>query len=266
MSQQGIPFGLLSAGFNFHQLSFLWSPSFLLGGWAVSRPTRRIFIMLLIAVGSLLAAFVGPSSALLMIPAVHNQWPAGATAFYLIGSNETLWPDHLDANHVGGRMCLDPTPENISIASLPMSGCIWHGTSELVETMKDRHFDWQANITIDDGVVKRQLTRSLYRPWGPSPESWALGVDSATSRLSRVIADQWGKSIDQATSATGTGRYTHYKDAIDGGGVARVDSWLPAVRVSCNYYNDIGNSTANRTDQTAGVRTILFVTLSMENC
>lgn len=266
MSGHGIPFGLLSIGFNFHQLSFLWSPSFILGGWAIPQPARRISIMLLTAITGLLAAFVGPSSALLMIPAVHNKWPAGSTAFYLVGNDESLWPGHLNVSHIGGTMCLTPSAENISAASLPMSGCIWHGTSELVETMKDRHFDWQANITMDDGVVKRQITRSLYRPWGASPESWALGVHSASALLSRVIADQWSLSKDVATSAQGNGRYVHYKDATDGAGVAKVDTWLPAVRVSCNYYNDIGNSTANQTDQTAAVGIIVLGATSAGEC
>jgi hypothetical protein len=245
MSKNGIPLGLLGAGFYFDQLSFLWSPSYILGGLGIAHLARRLFIMFLIATCGLLAVFAGPSSALLMIPALHSKWPAGGTGFYVIGTNDTLWPDHLNASHVGGQMCLRPSLENITIAPLTSAGCIWHGQNELAEDLKDRHFDWQANITVNDGVVKRQITRHLYRVNAPGPESWALGVHVTAARLSRVIADEWTLATWNATSAHGLGRYAHVQNATNAAGVASVRSWLPAVRTACSRIGDIGNITNN---------------------
>jgi hypothetical protein len=247
LSKTGIPLGLLGAGFYFDQLSFLWSPSYCLGGLGVNHPARRLLIMSVIAICGLLAVFAGPASALLMIPALHSKWPAGGTGFYAVGTDDTLWPDRLNASHVGGHMCRRPSLENLTIAPLIMAGCIWHGQSELAENLKDRHFDWQANITINDGVVKRQITRHLYRLNAPGPESWALGVHVTAARLSRVIADEWSLATHNASSAQGLGRYVNIKNAANAAGITSVRSWLPAVRTACSRVGDIGNIVGNYT-------------------
>ena len=231
LSEDGIPLGLLSSGFRYFQISYFWSPAFLQGGRGISRRGERLLIMAALSLCGIVAMFSGPVSAILMVPQSVNEWPAGGTPFWLIGTNETLWPKHLDERHVGGPQCLRPSSTDLDTAPLEMSGCIWHGHTELSEGLKDRHFDWQGNITMNDGVVKRQFTRHQYIASGT--ESWALGVHAATSRISRLLADEWVLATINASSAHRNGRYSNLKNATSGKGLSRVQSWLPVVRTFC---------------------------------
>jgi len=237
LSKDGVPLGLLSSGFRFSQVSYLWSPQYLVSSQGIRSFGRRLFMMVLLALCGLTAVFSGPASALLLIPGVRYHWPAGATDFWLIGTNETLWPDRLTIKNIGGDLCLQPTEGMAQTAPLNMSGCIWHGYSQLAQGLKDRHFDWSSNITINDGVVKRRFVRQQFIASGT--ESWALGVHVATGALSRVIADEWSWATRNASSAQGNGRNVNLKNATDGQGVAKVQTWLPTARTACLNYVDI---------------------------
>jgi hypothetical protein len=240
LSNTGVPLGLLGAGIRFSQLSYFWSPAYLFGAMGIVSWLKRLLTMAFIAVCGLLAVTAGPASALLMIPALRDQWPAGSTGFWLVGTKDSLWPDHLTLEHIGGEMCRSPTSDNLTLSPLQMSGCIWHGYSELAEGLKDRHFDWQSNITLNDGVVKRQITRQQYIASGT--ETWAVGVHIATAWYSRILADEWFSALTWG-SAGKQRKYSHYLNATIGAGVANVPSWLPVVRSDCFRWNDIGNLT-----------------------
>ena len=243
LSPDGIPLGLFGAGIRFSQLSYLLSPAFLIGGQGVRSITKRMLLMLLIVVSGLLALFVGPSSALLLIPGYHDGWSAGDTGFWLVGTKETLWPDVVDGNHIGGNMCRNPTDDNITAAELTTSSCIWHGFTEIAEGIKSRHFDWQSNITVNDGVVKRQFTRQQAGAVriAPFTETWVYGVHVATARISRILADEWITATQFSSTTNGTGSLSNYQHAAVGAGAARVGAWLPAVRTQCLRSSSIGN-------------------------
>ncbi|POS71836.1 hypothetical protein DHEL01_v209763, partial [Diaporthe helianthi] len=106
MSAHGIPLGLLSSPFRFNEIAYFWSPSFLFGTMSIQGRPRAVAIALLLLSCGFLAAVVGPSTALLIIPYTDNNWPAGGTDFWLVGSDDTLWPDRLNSSHAGGDFCL----------------------------------------------------------------------------------------------------------------------------------------------------------------
>ena len=81
----------------------------------------------------------------------------------------------------------------VTSASLNISSCIWHGYTQLSEGLKDRKFDWQSNITLNDGRSKRQILRQ--QSIVTASETWAVGVHLTTSMFSRAIADEWNVSI-----------------------------------------------------------------------
>jgi hypothetical protein len=193
--------------------------------------------MLMIALATLLALFAGPASALLLIPSFTDSWNAGGIDFWLAGTSDTLWPDHLEARHAGGTLCLDASPEIVITAPLNSSSCVWQGHTQLAEGLKDRHFDWQSNISINDGVVKRQLSRQQTGATGA--ETWVLGVHLSAARLSRLLADEWVTAIQWSTAARGPGRLANYRKAASGQGQARVRSWIPAVRTACERFGSI---------------------------
>jgi hypothetical protein len=198
---------------------------------------QRSLIMLMIALATLLALFAGPASALLLIPSFTDSWDAGGSDFWLVGTPDTLWPDHLEIRHAGGASCLDTAPEIVITAPLNMSSCVWQGHTQLAEGLKDRRFDWQSNISINDGVVKRQLSRQQTGATGV--ETWVLGVHLSAARLSRLLADEWVTAIQWSAAARRPGRLAKYRKAASGQGKARVRSWIPAVRTACERFESI---------------------------
>lgn len=88
---EGLPIGLLGSGLWFSQISSFWSPEFLAAApWSI-KSARRIRFFLLLVVAGLLAAVIGPASAVLMLPR-DQEIPAGGTSFYLNGSPNEIWP------------------------------------------------------------------------------------------------------------------------------------------------------------------------------
>ena len=90
---QGLPFGALFSGLQISQASYLWSMEF----WASINSTnlslrRKIGMAAIIIVAILLAATVGPSSAILLIPRLE-YWPAGSTDIWINVTSSELWPD-----------------------------------------------------------------------------------------------------------------------------------------------------------------------------
>ena len=89
---QGLPFGALFSGLQISQASYLWSMEFWgsicschLSIW------RKVAMVLVITVAIVLAATVGPSSAILLIPRL-DYWPAGATNIWLNATTPDMWP------------------------------------------------------------------------------------------------------------------------------------------------------------------------------
>ncbi|KAL8920370.1 MAG: hypothetical protein Q9172_004537 [Xanthocarpia lactea] len=102
MHGDGLPLGLLAAGIDFTRLSYFWSPE-MLGTLrsAFNRPSklRRVALILFLVTAGTLAALVGPSCAVLLIPQPQN-WPAGGTVIYLNGTQDHIWPANLSAEQV----------------------------------------------------------------------------------------------------------------------------------------------------------------------
>ncbi|KAL8911390.1 MAG: hypothetical protein Q9171_003436 [Xanthocarpia ochracea] len=102
MHGDGLPLGLLAAGIDFTRLSYFWSPE-ILGTLrsAFNRPSklRRVALILFLVTAGTLAALVGPSCAVLLIPQPQN-WPAGGTVIYLNGTQDHIWPANLSAEQV----------------------------------------------------------------------------------------------------------------------------------------------------------------------
>ena len=107
----GLSLGFLAAGFDFVKLSYFWSPEFVgsirdIGRHRGTIRTTAITVFLILAGG--LAAFAGPSCAVLLIPQTQD-WPAGSANVYLNGSKEQLWPTGLSAILTDSRQsCTSP--------------------------------------------------------------------------------------------------------------------------------------------------------------
>ena len=95
----GLPLGLVVAGFEFSKISYFFS-SEMLGSLkhAIHNPgkTRSIILILYLVLVGVLAVVVGPSCAVLLVPQ-SQSWPAGGTHFFLNGTQDLFWPTHLRA-------------------------------------------------------------------------------------------------------------------------------------------------------------------------
>ncbi|KAH8894664.1 hypothetical protein GQ53DRAFT_643452 [Thozetella sp. PMI_491] len=105
---EGVPFGLLVSGWSFAQASYFWSAEFWGGvivGSTTTRSRWRLYrFVVLILIGGVLALTAGPATAVLMMPR-KQDWPVGGGIFWLNGSDEQLWPRHLDADYYAELNC-----------------------------------------------------------------------------------------------------------------------------------------------------------------
>lgn len=94
-SGQGLPFGAMFSGLQISQASYLWSMEFWGSIYSKHLPIRRRITLILVVTSAIvLAAAVGPSSAILLIPRLE-YWPAGATNIWLNVTSQEIWPDRL---------------------------------------------------------------------------------------------------------------------------------------------------------------------------
>ena len=90
---QGLPFGALFSGLQISQASYLWSMEFWGAACSNHFPIhRRISVIFVVSIAVFLAATVGPSSAILLIPRL-DYWPAGSTDIWLNATFQDIWPN-----------------------------------------------------------------------------------------------------------------------------------------------------------------------------
>lgn len=90
----GVPLGAVGGAFLFSSLSYLWSPE-LVGSLRSEAPAiakAKLYTVILVCM--FLAALVGPSSAILMIPREQN-WDAGGAKFWFRGNYTDVYPVNL---------------------------------------------------------------------------------------------------------------------------------------------------------------------------
>jgi hypothetical protein len=91
---EGIPFGTMFAAQQFKDISFLWSPELwgvMYKRWRQKRAKRKVFIIFLMVICTILGVSVGPSTANLMKPRL-SDWPAGGSPFWINSTEDVLYP------------------------------------------------------------------------------------------------------------------------------------------------------------------------------
>ncbi|MCJ1394327.1 hypothetical protein MMC18_007205 [Xylographa bjoerkii] len=238
---QGLPLGLAGTKTKLHNVTFLASPEFWSGIRGLESWRKRILVTLLTVICCLSATLIGPSSALLLIPVVRTDWPAGGTLFWLSGNESTLWPDTLDSSSIGGQECLTPTADEIYAETLNNSGCIWYWTPGLSQYAKELHFNVNIfNVTVFDTVTAREMQRRS------SGDTWALSNMAHIARMAWAIGLQWrdaALSANENWSRFSTGSSFAFRERT--GTVTKVHSPIPAVRTKCGVY---GPADFNSTD------------------
>ena len=89
---KGLPFGILFSSLQVNQISYLWSMEFWgsIGSKSLSM-YRKTFLLVFLLLVFVVAAGVGPSTAVLLIPR-RDYWPAGSTHVWINGTQDDIWP------------------------------------------------------------------------------------------------------------------------------------------------------------------------------
>ena len=230
---EGLPLGILASKQQFTELQYLLSPEFRFGLAGFSRRRKRLLLGLFILASTLISLFAGPSAALLLIPTLRSDWPAGGASFWLTGDEDSLWPSTLTASSVGGPDCENPDIERLSDAALNSSGCIWAGYSSIAEAFRQRHFSPEIDLIVDDGVLKRNF---VLRTKDEVAETWVLAIHMAVGVLSKNVANAW---YDALIGISVSSWHHTLRYRIKNETVGSIESWVPAVRVDCGMTDSL---------------------------
>lgn len=156
IGQRPFPFGALFAGLSVTNLSYLWSPEFL--GSITSSSLmgcRRLVFCLFIPFNVLLAAGIGPSIAITLIPR-QQRFPAGMTNTWMNATSEVLYPMKVTTEHCH-HACLDPRTYGVSPYMISCPFTDWKS----VAAMRGRLKTLGPGILQHDAAVSREL-REVY--------------------------------------------------------------------------------------------------------
>lgn len=238
----GINFGLLAAGTGFSQLSWLWSTDYL-STFPAKIPLRsKMLLLTVLTLCCLLAATVGPSSALLFI--TTQVWlPSARTDYYIAGTEEQLHPLLLTAEHAGPQYCnSSPLKPN------KFSQCLYAGWSTLVAQTTlinpvrpgwGLFFPGHRDST---GVPPRVMS-------GTTPDP-VRDYTTVSDSFARMITATAARNMDELTSAWefswqfAKGHNRQLRDFIGGGGGYAVSwDWMPTTRTVCGAPKMLQNDT-----------------------
>ena len=237
--REGLPLGILASKQQFTQIGYLISPEFRFGLAGFANRRKRLLFGIFILTSSLISLFAGPSAALLLIPTRRSNWPAGGASFWLAGDNNSLWPSKLTASSTGPPDCEYPVLQNLSTEALISSGCIWAGYSSLAEAFKQRHFDDEKVLIVDDGVLKRDF---VIRTKGEVLETWVLAIHMAVGVLSKNVGEAWYQALNGIAPSSWhhTLRYRLSNETV-----GSVQGWAPAVRADCAITDSLFYNSSN---------------------
>ena len=224
---EGLPLGILTSGQRFTELKFLFSPEFRFGLAGITSHLKRLLLGFLIFTSALIALLAGPSTALLLIPTLRDNWPAGGLTFWMIGNEEDLWPSKMTLSTIGGSDCRNVTPQIIETEALNTSGCIWAGHSTWSEFFKAGHLGLGTDISLYDGEVKRDFGINAR---GAVAETFVKGNSLAAAVLAKDASRVWWSSVLGSPQSSRNYRLSY---RIRNETTSTFSTWAPVVRSVC---------------------------------
>ena len=256
LNDSGLPIALSGIKLTFTSLFHLVSPSFWSGIGALDSKSTRIGIAFLLMSCGLLANFIGPSAALLLIPTNNSQWKAGGLRFRTHQIASQIWPVELNASHIGGLDCTDPGDDEINTTSGNYSRCIWYAATMLGASIND-DLPPNGNLTVDDRkMFWRYVSWSTYATSSLFPIRWSWSSMSIADVITGLLFVNWGlavngtKAVNEAYVENATipwsfwNKYSRYLYRDPWGTRAELSGMLgPIVRASCRgHWRDFNNT------------------------
>jgi hypothetical protein len=182
-----LPFGAVTAGFEFNRLSFLWSKEFLATcATNFKHLEQKVLLVATVIIFTLLATSIGPSAAVASSPVLRN-WPAGGSSFWLNATSQQLWPSHLDDVAVLDLPCA-PTQNN---SCFPSNGNVL--ASELLSLwppllLADADDDTLSNVVPEKATIPGRRSMHTMAVRFKGPFSYQPYITTVTTPLA-AIAD-----------------------------------------------------------------------------
>ncbi|KAF1993441.1 hypothetical protein P154DRAFT_589321 [Amniculicola lignicola CBS 123094] len=238
LTTQGTSFGLIGIPFTFQNLSLLWSQdlwSHRFQGSSQNFHTfmAKSFLITLLVICCILAAVVGPASALLFLPS-ESWMPVGKTEFYLAGSESQLFPQKLTEADIGPSNCTEETPP-------PMHFTCLHGGHPMLKTVLtpegvQAKREWTAYMK---DAKRPRMSRAFYpllAKVGNAHEQWAYTLHGASLTLAGEMVFRHDTAWEYASAMM---------RRLKGGIILKrmLDARLPITRTVCGPLQRISNST-----------------------
>lgn len=254
----GLPLGLLSSKQGFTEVRYLLSPDFRfgLGGYPWrQRWYKRLVFGLFIVTSFLISILAGPSVAVLVIPSKQTDWPGGGALLWFWGNDDSLWPSRLTNAHIGPSYCQQPDVTALDSEALTTLNCIWSGFSSLAENFKQAHLVVPIHFNYQDGVLNRVFYLNQH-DWGNFVYTIHLTVGIILKNAGQLWYDAL---INIPMSSQYSSLLNRERDATTG----FAQSWLPAVRTSCNIFDPFSykNSNSSGLQKVCSTSTATFLAL-----
>ncbi|MCJ1353162.1 MAG: hypothetical protein MMC33_003147 [Icmadophila ericetorum] len=242
---EGVPLGLVGGAFLFSSLSYFWSPDFCGSFQHRSSQRRKVRLYGTIILCGFLAASVGPSAAVLLIPR-DQPFSAGGAAVYIRGSVEEVWPKQMDFSTSG----IEPfcaLPNATEYAMCPSGGCAAMVDYSKTRFLLNNYVDLQQNLSsfqFDPRSLSIQTTHQsmpniiLSGNWRSyACETSMSGIHTATAIFLSKLLDGWYMTAMSIPYRELTSTISQYK--YFGVLSTTANSWVPTVRVACSDAQNI---------------------------
>ncbi|KAL9040256.1 MAG: hypothetical protein Q9180_002022 [Flavoplaca navasiana] len=259
MYGDGVPLGLVGAGFSFTGLSYFWSPNFLCSLRYKARLWKKVFLFVSIFLAGALVLAIAPASAVLIIPQ-DQIWQAGGSPFYLQGQESDIWPTVLrhDSNRdtpfcqssasagspgnateyavcpSGGYKSLASHYSEVNVSTFLDGGTTLPYVADLITS---KYF---YQITSPRLEVPTQMTLGNIRKEGGSLDSFLVQPHATSIIFQEKLTLDWWYAIhnEPRNIPRNQARYRYYKDLS-----STIETQIPRVGVMCTTAQEVPTDT-----------------------
>ncbi|MCJ1378917.1 hypothetical protein MMC17_002016 [Xylographa soralifera] len=222
----GVPLGAIGGAFMFSSLSYFWSPE--LWGSFQSKLTLSAKLRLygVLILSGLLAATVGPSTAVLIIPR-NQDWNAGGSEIYIRGSSDEIWPTQIEFSISGAEpFCSFPNATDYGVC--PSGGYLSMLPLRTTVLQLRNFLDMQQNIS--------SFMFGSTSTFVPSTFNLMPGLSLTGNWRSFACKTSVVISIPYAPLTTTISEYKYSENLM-----GTISSRVPVVRVACSDAQNVSS-------------------------
>ena len=251
---EGVPIGLLGSGLSFSSVSYFWSPEFVSAAKYCLTSWKRCRLYFVVTLAGALAVFIGPASAVLLLPRVQTI-KAGETQYYLNGTADQFWPSVVTSSSEY-MACVLPNSTRYAVCpsggyySLRSDWLKFNYTNQLdsyIGGSRHAHQRFYATqLEAAGGLAARNFSILNQSPLamlpamitsgsldGVSPETFAIQPHGATTAIQQQLDTDWfNTAFNYPTTNTSFSSLAEYKYVSHF--KSSTTTTIPLVRTRCS--------------------------------